>query len=212
MVNPVEILKDENGIKRFHNSTEEVTVKFERNIVIFNEILFEEYNIKKDLTKFSKMVQVDGCQGGEYELCVFETSNSDGNNGLISSEGNPFIICYADEAAKIFGFEKAEDFIEDVRRREQLYEDCDYDDESDADDETDDDGIFKAFESSNVSNVIQFAGTMTFRNIKRKDESDILCSSYSYGVLVIKCESEIKLFYISTGGWKEDEKNYYLGW
>lgn len=195
MANPIEILKDANKIQRLYGSTEETTVNFDRDVIVFNRELFEEYGISMKLSSFSTMAQIDSLTYCEYELALFQTASYDNVTALISSEGDTFIICYADEAARAFGFNDINEFITDVRRREKLYEDdIDYDN-----------GIPKETDVSNISDVIPFSGTMTFRGMPKPTEPN-------YDELVIKCESENGIFYIAVNGFDDSECNYYLNW
>ena len=121
MVNPVEILKDGTHIQVFHNSTQEIKTNFDRDVIVFNTNLFEDYGLHANITAFSKAVQVDSLMASEYELTMFEMPNYT-DTGVISTSGDPFIICYADEIAKVFGFQTVDELIADVRKRENLYE------------------------------------------------------------------------------------------
>ena len=195
MVNPVEILKDGANMQMFQNSTEEIKTNFDRDVIVVNKDLFEDYGVDSSIAVFSKAVQVDSLTGCEYELTMFEMPNYT-DSGLISSSGNSFIICYADEIADVFGFQTVDELIADVRKREELYANGDYEH-----------GILKEFESSNISDVIPFNGEMTFRDMQMPDDPD-----EEWGMLVIKCKSENKTFYISTDFFTESEYDYYMSW
>lgn len=195
MINPVEILKDGTHIQVFHNSTQEIKTNFDRDVIVFNTNLFEDYGLHANITAFSKAVQVDSLMTSEYELTMFEMPNYT-DTGVISTSGDPFIICYADEIAKVFGFQTVDELIADVRKRENLYENDDYEH-----------GIMKEFSSSNISDVIPFNGEMTFRDVPIHDNPE-----EKWGMLVIKCKSKDKTLYISTANFTANEYNYYLNW
>ena len=210
--NLVNWMKD--GDTVYNNRTlapKNVKIHFDRPIIVINLDLMNEdlgvhyRDIDKMLTKF---VDIDPLEYAEYQIDLITKTPQNTfeakEGGLISSCGSDFLICYADEAAKWFGYETPQALIDYIRK----CEDASYDEE--------DEFIQKEFDASNISDVIEFSGTLTIKEVPFPEERAKGMFAYEdevHGVLVIKCEpddSSKDTFFITTADFLEDETEYFL--
>ena len=189
----------------------DVKIHFDRPIIVINlDLLNAGLGIKHSdfdrvLTKF---VEVDPLEYMEYQVDLITKTSANTfetkEGGLISSCGSNLLICYADEAAKWFGYETPQALIDYIRK----CEDAPYGGE--------DKFIQKEFDASNISDVIKFNGNLTIQQVPFPEERAEGMFAYEdevHGVLVIKCEpddSSKDTFFITTADFLEDETEYFL--